>query len=85
MRLIFKLLFLVTAGLARIILTRAKTVVFLFCFICARFAWPNPPTEEGPSPKRLVHLNKLAFQIILALYTIFLQRHASHEFFAQSY
>ena len=51
-------------ALARITLTRAKTLTVIFFFVsCARFpcvrthttfriAWPNPPTEEGPSSKR---------------------------------
>ena len=47
--------------------------VFLFVsctrFPCVRthtyfcMAWLNPPTEEGPSPKRLVYLNKLTLFI----------------------
>ena len=57
-----------TVCLARVTLTRAKIVVFQFVS-CARFpcvrthttfciAWLNPPTEEGPSPKRLGYLTK---------------------------
>ena len=44
-------------------------------------AWLNPPTEEGPSPKRLRYLTKLdTFQSILAFYTtIFLTMKKSSD------
>ena len=84
-------------GLARITLNTLKqwfSNLFVSCahFPCMRthttlcMAWLNPPTEEGPSPKRFVYFNKFdTFQRILALYTTFQQCHALHEFFAQFY
>ena len=50
------------------------------------FAYINPPTEEGLSPKRLVYKNNFdTFQSIFASHTTFHQCHASYEFFAHSY
>jgi len=79
--------FLVIVVLSRITLARAKTMVFqstsLLCTSCARFpcvraptvvcmAWSYQPTEEGLSPKRLVHQNKFdTVESIFAFYTTF--------------